>query len=54
MRIEISVNDGLKSYILEFNAQCCRWWMTNQDGEGVEMSEKNIFDMFEREFKENF
>jgi hypothetical protein len=30
------------------------WWLSNGDGEGMSLNDKNFFDMLDKEFKENF
>jgi len=51
----IFVTDGKKSYELssQKKVEWC-FWLKNQDGEGMGESEKNIFDMLDKHFKENF
>lgn len=39
-------------YILRYTDR--GWWLENELGEGMEMSEKNLFDILHHEFKENF
>lgn len=40
-----------KDIVLKYEAG--RWWITNTDDEGMEMSEKNMYDMLKRETEEN-
>ena len=53
MKIVIEVQDGNKNaYLLIFRGGS--WWLENEEGEGFEMSNKNLFDMLDNEFQENF
>jgi hypothetical protein len=52
MHIAIRIEDKDKMYILRYTDR--GWWLENELGEGMEMSEKNLFDILHHEFKENF
>lgn len=60
MQTEFTVTDGGHSYTLRvispmpFGTEDWPIWFENEAGEGMSMSEKNLFDVLDAAFKEQF
>lgn len=58
MGSNITVSHGDKAYFLNevpgLEDTGFRFWLDNQEGEGMSLSEKNLFDLLDQYFKDNF
>ena len=56
--MSLDVRDGSKAYFLEYRGDNTPghqpFWLYNENGEGMELSEKDVFDALDKYFKENF
>jgi len=50
----IEVANGEKSYILSETGTDWQYWLENEESEGMSVSEKNLFNLFDKYFKEEF
>jgi len=50
----IEVANGEKSYILSETGTDWEYWLENEAGEGMSLSEKNLFDLLDKYFQEEF
>jgi hypothetical protein len=56
MGMSIEVSSGSKIYRLSTirGDEDWEYWLENEEGEAMSISEKNIFDIFDKEWQESF
>lgn len=55
MSFELELRKGEKCYILKhYGARQWEYWLENEEGEGMSVSEPNLFDVIDKYFKEEF